>query len=649
MLAGHDLLAMSGAAVPHALGAVASVGRFTVLRLLGAGGMGLVVLARDPDKPEGSPDSLVAVKVIRPELRNSALAVRRFIKEANHMARLDHPHILRVLETNADHDPAFYVMPYLDKGPLSRHIDPDAGLPRERILEIMVPVARAIAFAHERGIIHRDLKPANIMLADDESPLVCDFGLVRTVYNDSIVDPNRTIHEGSAAYMSPAIAEGLAEDTRCDIYAFGATLYELLTGRPPYDGLTPMEVMRKIRAGPPEPVASVKPEADACLAHIASRCMARKLADRYASMNDVVQDLERCEKRERIVSRPRMSRRRFLAATTVTGIAAGAAWWGIYRPPQRRSLRVLAEMEFPIEDFAYGSGTFTRDGARVALQRHAPRRIEIVDIDSLQSVGPAMLLGTRAVAWYLDFSQGSDRLAVVSDIDDPGFRLFDVASGQQLRSGNPRHLAPVVFGSGHRAFVVGIADREEVVGHVVDIDTFEPWYAIRRVDDQTGIWFANRANNHGVNFIDRQGRLYYARADQTIMYSASREMRLAVVAQSDGRPPVTADEQARIQLWEGDRVARIFEGHDIPEVRTDANLIRPVPWLHELDAQRYILSHGQDGTIRCWESETGRQLWLIRPDAGQRAFGSFSFTGRRLLTTNRSGTMIRVVELPTPT
>ncbi len=129
------------------------------------------------------------------------------------------------------------------------------------ILDIATQIAEGLRYAHQRGIIHRDLKPANILLAANDKACLADFGLARTMFNDTIVDVESQQCEGTAPYMSPAVAAGNAEDTRCDIYAFGALLYEMLTGEPPYKGQNTKEIQKQILAGPPKPITTLNPKA----------------------------------------------------------------------------------------------------------------------------------------------------------------------------------------------------------------------------------------------------------------------------------------------------------------------------------------------------------------------------------------------------
>ena len=165
----------------------------------------------------------------------------------------------------------------------------------QQALEIARQVAEGLQFAHRRGIIHRDLKPANILLGPGQAACLADFGLARSLFNDSIIDVEREQIEGTAPYMSPGIAAGHAEDTRCDIYAFGALLYEMLTGDPPYAGRSTAEIRKQILDGPPTPIKTRNLGADSGLITVAEGAMARELRDRYADMSDVLADLERIQ------------------------------------------------------------------------------------------------------------------------------------------------------------------------------------------------------------------------------------------------------------------------------------------------------------------------------------------------------------------
>jgi serine/threonine-protein kinase len=304
--------------------------RFEVLGLLGAGGMGVVLAARDPrtNRP-------VALKVLRPRWLPDRRAVLQFLTEARHMARLRHPHILPVLEVVNHPEGPYYVMPWLQGGSLARRLAPGRPLARATVLHIARQVAEALRHAHEAGLIHRDLKPDNVLLTEQDHAFLADFGLVRTMCNDALVNVQSNQYIGTAAYMSPAVAAGQAEDTRCDIYAFGALLYELLTGRPPYQGKDSRDILQQVRQGPPTPIRKWNPRTDPLLIRIAEGAMARLLRDRYAHMVDIVADLERVAQGQEPLGphgrQPAVSRRwvgRLLTFTAGVVLATGIALFG---------------------------------------------------------------------------------------------------------------------------------------------------------------------------------------------------------------------------------------------------------------------------------------------------------------------------------
>jgi serine/threonine protein kinase len=326
-LIGHRLLAP-----PNRPGPLATLARYEVLRVLGGGGMGVVLLARDSETGRE-----VAVKMVRPELVANQQIVHRFVKEAGHLQKLKHPNVVPVLEVSDRPQGPYFVMPYYELGSLAGRIKPGQALEATAALDIARQVAEGLQFAHRRGIIHRDLKPANILLGAGGQTCLADFGLARTMFNDSIIDVEREQLEGTAPYMSPGVAAGHAEDTRCDIYAFGALLYEMLTGDPPYVGRSTHDIREQILAGPPQLIHMRNPAADARLAVVAKGAMARELRNRYADMSDVLADLERI-KQGRPPTGPHGLVRRVRRSPAAIWIAAGvmlaALLWMLW--PARR-------------------------------------------------------------------------------------------------------------------------------------------------------------------------------------------------------------------------------------------------------------------------------------------------------------------------
>jgi len=334
-----ELIAQRMLSAPLRPGVLALLDRFEILRELGRGGMGIVLLGRDPGTAQE-----VAIKLVRSDLAAEPRAVQRFVKEAGHLKRLRHANVVPVLEIADRPRFPYFVMPYFEKGSLASRLKPGEPLDRETILELALAVAEGLNFAHRRGIIHRDLKPANLLLRPEGGVCLADFGLARSLFNDTLVELEGRQGEGTAAYMSPAVAAGEAEDTRCDIYSFGALLYEMLTGSPPYQGRSAKEILDQIRAGPPRPITSVNPRADRGLAAIASGALARELRERYAEMGDILADLHRVgqgrpplgphgagHKARPLASRPgRVAR---VLGVAVCLAVAAALGWRLWRTP----------------------------------------------------------------------------------------------------------------------------------------------------------------------------------------------------------------------------------------------------------------------------------------------------------------------------
>jgi serine/threonine-protein kinase len=238
----------------------------------------------------------VAVKVLRPELAGDSRAREYFENEARHQMLMEHPHILKVSEVGEHKGRPYYVMPCVDGGTLAGVLAGGAELSPDRIVEVSLQVAEGLAYAHSRGVIHRDLKPSNILFDHEGGVRLADFGLARHLFNDPVLRLHTEHCLGTAPYMSPAVARGEAEDTRCDIYSLGAVMYEMAAGHPPYSGHTGKEVIARVVAGPPPPLpppAEQEPGVAEGLTRVIQWTMARQLRDRYACVEDVINDLKR--------------------------------------------------------------------------------------------------------------------------------------------------------------------------------------------------------------------------------------------------------------------------------------------------------------------------------------------------------------------
>lgn len=221
--------------------------KYELQEVLGEGGMGTVYLARDikHDRP-------VAIKTIHPD-RTTQEVRRRFEREISITARLNHPHILSLLDSGVAGETLYYVMPFVEGEALRQRLDGEDRLPLEETLQIAREVASALGYAHGRGVVHRDIKPGNIMLLSGHA-VVTDFGIARAIAEAEGVQLTQVgLAIGSPVYMSPEQSTGeRAVDGRSDIYSLGCVLYEMLAGEPPFAGSTPLELIaRSIREKAP--------------------------------------------------------------------------------------------------------------------------------------------------------------------------------------------------------------------------------------------------------------------------------------------------------------------------------------------------------------------------------------------------------------
>jgi len=250
--------------------------RYELLGVLGEGAMSVVHRARDRQLGR-----TVAVKVLRESLLSHPQVGERFTREAQALARLDHPGIVRVFDSGLDGDRAYLVMELVDGEPLSKRLTTRRA-DRAGLVRILEKVARAVHHAHEKGVIHRDLKPDNILVRGDE-PKVADFGLARLAESSPALTRSGTVL-GTPMYMAPEQVEGGRDVTvRTDVHALGVLLYEILTGRTPHAGDTIPEVYAKISREEAVPPRSIDPGVPWELEAVALKALEKEPERRYLS------------------------------------------------------------------------------------------------------------------------------------------------------------------------------------------------------------------------------------------------------------------------------------------------------------------------------------------------------------------------------
>jgi serine/threonine protein kinase/tetratricopeptide (TPR) repeat protein len=263
---------------------------------IGAGGMGEVYRATDTKLGRD-----VALKILPAEMASSPGRLERFRREAKALAALDHPGIVGVYSVEEADGVHFLTMQLVEGQPLDRLI-PAGGLPVEQILEIARALAEALAAAHEKGIVHRDVKPGNVMVAKDGRVKVLDFGLAKitapekaTSSDSELATAVKTrdgIVMGTVAYMSPEQLQGRTVDHRTDIFSLGVVLYEMTSGRRPFQGSSSAELVSAILRDTPQPLREVRTDVPADLERIARLCLEKNPRRRFQSALDVYNELE---------------------------------------------------------------------------------------------------------------------------------------------------------------------------------------------------------------------------------------------------------------------------------------------------------------------------------------------------------------------
>jgi eukaryotic-like serine/threonine-protein kinase len=308
------------------------LGNYELLEELGRGGMGVVYRAR-----QAGLDRVVAVKVILAGEHAGPEEVARFRTEAKAAARLQHPNVVQIHEVEEQDGRPYLALEYVDGGSLHKKL---AGgpLPPRQAAELVEALARAMHYAHQRGVIHRDLKPANVLLTADGVPKVSDFGLAKRLREaEGATTAGRTPTGavlGTPSYMPPEQAWGMPGEVgpAADVYALGAILYEALTGRPPFQAASVLEVLEQVWSQEPVAPTRLQPRLPRDLETVCLKCLEKEPVRRYASAEALAEDLRRYLAGEPVQARPMSAWRRGLkwarrrpaaAALLALGLAAG--------------------------------------------------------------------------------------------------------------------------------------------------------------------------------------------------------------------------------------------------------------------------------------------------------------------------------------
>ena len=266
-----------------------NIGKYKIVDLLGKGAMGIVYKALDPDI-----DREVAIKTIRFDLISDAEEkdelMLRFIREARAAGKLVHPNIITIHDVGKEKDMTYIVMQCIEGPSLQNRIDSKKKLSLSYTIKFMLQLCDALSFAHERGIVHRDIKPANILLDQEGNPHICDFGVAH-VEMSTITQTGAAI--GTPSYMAPEQVMGKKIDKRSDIFSLGAILYQLLTGKRPFEGENITTVIYKIVNEEAIPLGQLRKELPPEFEQIMQKALAKDPDERYGSCDELAADLKK--------------------------------------------------------------------------------------------------------------------------------------------------------------------------------------------------------------------------------------------------------------------------------------------------------------------------------------------------------------------
>lgn len=452
---------------PMPLTSGTKLGPYEIQAPLGAGGMGEVYKARDTRL-----DRTVAIKVLSSQLSAGAELKARFEREARSISSLNHPRICTLYDVGSQNGVDFLVMEYLEGETLAARIARQP-LSQDEVLKIGIEIAEALDRAHRSGIIHRDLKPGNVMLTSSGAKLM-DFGLAKlTAFAASqtaapafsavatMTSPASPITlagtvVGTVQYMSPEQIQGREADARSDTFAFGAVLYEMVTGKKPFEGKTQLSVAGAILERDPEPISALQPLTNPALEHVMVRCLAKDPDERWQSISDVKQELLWIQQSGpqavavTPTALPRKGQERiWIAATAIVALVAIVLGSQLLRSGNASAVQRSQVASMPGTSFLGASFAISPDGSKLAFVARKNKGEQSLWMRPLNSLTAQELAGTNN-ANYPFWSPDSRFIGFFADgklkkIDASGGAVITLCDAGNGRGGSWSKSGVIVF------------------------------------------------------------------------------------------------------------------------------------------------------------------------------------------------------------
>jgi serine/threonine protein kinase/Tol biopolymer transport system component len=420
-----------------------TLGHYEIVKEIGSGGMGVVYRARDLHL-----NRFVALKILPAERVADPDRKRRFVQEAKAASALNHPNIIHIYDVASDAGVDYIAMEHVEGKTLAERIG-RRGLPLKDTLKYAIQIADALTKAHSAGIVHRDLKPTNIMVNEDDTVKILDFGLAKlmeqvpsgefastaTIEAEEKPVTEKGIIVGTAAYLSPEQAEGKEVDPRSDIFSFGSVLYEMITGRRAFQGDSKMSMISAVLDKDPAPLS---PDIPHDLERTAMRCLRKDPARRFQTMADLKVALEELKEESdsgRLSASTPMAPRRksrtllFAALALVLVVAIAVAVWEFSHKPTAPA--------FEIKRLTFESGlvafpTISPDGKLLvyASDREGTLNLYLQQLNGQQSI---RLTNHEAWDWFPDFSPDGSKIVFRSDRDGGGiYEMGTLGGGERM-------------------------------------------------------------------------------------------------------------------------------------------------------------------------------------------------------------------------
>jgi WD40 repeat protein len=595
---------------------------YEILGELGRGGMGVVYKAQQLGLKR-----LVALKMILAGAHAGADSLERFRREAEAIARLQHPNIVQVHEVGEHNGLPFFSLELCEGGSLAAKLK-GTPLPAREAAQLVVTLAGAVGAAHQRGVIHRDLKPGNVLLTADGTPKITDFGLAKKL-DEAAGQTQSGAILGTPSYMAPEQAGGKMKEIgpATDVYALGAILYELLTGRPPFKAANSLDTLLLVMEQEPVAPRQLQPQVPRDLETICLKCLQKDSSKRYASALSLAEDLGRYLRREPIRARParvwergwKWMRRRpavagllaALAAVVCGGFAGMTSLWLNAEKHRDRAERYLYASDINLAHAAWREAHLPR--MLELLERHVPQRSDLEDL--------------RGFEWHYLWRLCHREMLTFRGHDDGVFSVAFSPDGKRLASashGNRRAEGVKIWDGQTGQEVIQLAGAYQA-------------YCVAFSPDgkRLATAHAQQFSKYGLKLWDTTtGRFLWEVVDTKALLDPNRSFRVPSIAFSpDGQWLASAkgedDKSSEIKVWD----VRTGKEARCLQVQT--------PWVTSIAFSpdgKHLAGASHDRTVRLWDAQTGQEVLCLKGHTDRVLNVAFCPDGQRLASASKDGT-----------